>query len=122
MLLDYAVAQCENLGYWAKPEKFVERYQNNASYCRFYYSWALSGEIVEREWINLTNKNSRWCAEIADDVPDGYISAYGETPLIAAMRVYVASKLGDTVEIPDEVAKAYDAQVQAIKAMGTVAD
>ena len=32
------------------------------------------------------------------------ISAYGvwaETPLIAAMRVYVASKLGDTIEVPE---------------------
>lgn len=28
---------------------------------------------------------------------------YGPTPLIAAMRCYVASKLGDEVEIPDEL-------------------
>lgn len=122
MLLDYAVAQCENLGYWAKPEKFVDRYQKNYNYCRFHYSWALSGEIIEREWINITNKNDIWCGEIADNVPDGYISANGETPLIAAMRVYVASKLGDIVEIPEGVAQAYDDQVQAIKAMGTVAN
>lgn len=27
---------------------------------------------------------------------------YGPTPLIAAMRCYVASKLGEEVEIPDE--------------------
>jgi hypothetical protein len=29
--------------------------------------------------------------------------AEGPTPLIAAMRCYVASKLGDTVEIPEEL-------------------
>jgi len=29
----------------------------------------------------------------------------GPTPLIAAMRCYVASRLGDTVEIPEEIAK-----------------
>jgi hypothetical protein len=28
---------------------------------------------------------------------------YGPTPLIAAMRCYVASKLGDEVEIPAEL-------------------
>jgi len=27
---------------------------------------------------------------------------YGSTPLIAAMRCYVASKLGDEVELPEE--------------------
>jgi hypothetical protein len=29
----------------------------------------------------------------------------GPTPLVAAMRCYVASKLGDTVEIPDDLVK-----------------
>jgi hypothetical protein len=28
---------------------------------------------------------------------------YGETPLIAAMRCYVASKLGETAEVPEEL-------------------
>jgi hypothetical protein len=31
------------------------------------------------------------------------IKGYGHTPLIAAMRCYVASKLGDEVEIPQEL-------------------
>ncbi len=34
--------------------------------------------------------------EDRDGVPDGS----GETPLIAAMRAYVASKFGETVELP----------------------
>jgi hypothetical protein len=28
---------------------------------------------------------------------------YGNTPLIAAMRCYVASKMGDEIEIPEEL-------------------
>jgi hypothetical protein len=28
---------------------------------------------------------------------------YGPTPLIAAMRCYVASKMGDEIELPEEV-------------------
>ena len=31
------------------------------------------------------------------------IHGRGPTPLIAAMRCYVASKLGDEVEVPDEL-------------------
>ena len=31
------------------------------------------------------------------------LDIYGTTPLIAAMRRYVASKLGDEVEVPEEL-------------------
>ena len=65
--------------------------------------WAQGGLIIEREWINITNENNVWTAEIADDVPDGYVSATGPNPLVAAMRCYVTSKLGDEVEIPSEL-------------------
>ncbi|NDB69110.1 MAG: DUF2591 domain-containing protein, partial [Methylocystaceae bacterium] len=30
-------------------------------------------------------------------------TAYGATPLIAAMRCYVASKLGNEIQIPQEI-------------------
>ena len=33
----------------------------------------------------------------------GKYRAYGPTPLIAAMRRYVASKLGDEVDVPEEL-------------------
>jgi hypothetical protein len=29
--------------------------------------------------------------------------SYGPTPLVAAMRCYVASQLGDEVDVPDEL-------------------
>ena len=34
---------------------------------------------------------------------DETIKAYGTTPLVAAMRCYVASKLGDEVDVPVEL-------------------
>jgi hypothetical protein len=34
---------------------------------------------------------------------DQTINAYGPTPLIAAMRCYVASKMGDDIELPEEL-------------------
>jgi hypothetical protein len=33
------------------------------------------------------------------------LTRYGTTPLIAAMRCYVASKLGDDIDIPDPLSK-----------------
>jgi hypothetical protein len=39
------------------------------------------------------------CFHISND------GQYGQTPLIAAMRCYVCSKLGDFVEVPDELIK-----------------
>jgi len=61
--------------------------------------WMQGGPIIERERIDVLYEHDlRWIA-----VPQKGIESYGPTPLIAAMRCYVASKLGDEVEIPDEL-------------------
>lgn len=63
--------------------------------------WEQGGPIIEREEI-----------DIAFDVPSegmwryaqmGVHKGQGSTPLIAAMRCYVASKLGDEVDVPKEL-------------------
>ena len=72
--------------------------------------WAQGGPIIEREGIAVdcersSGRVSGWvaCNEVAaDDNWDANVH-YGPTPLIAAMRAYVASKLGDEVEIPEEL-------------------
>ena len=62
--------------------------------------WAQGGPIIEREKIILDIWGDEW---LATRIEDPAISeAIGPTPLIAAMRCYVASKLGDEVEVPDE--------------------
>jgi hypothetical protein len=64
--------------------------------------WAEGGPIIEREWIDLHCVNdSLWEAECP--APGGLAMQNGPTPLIAAMRCYVASKLGDEVDVPDEI-------------------
>jgi len=61
-------------------------------------NWEQGGPIIEREQIAIfLNGDDEWTAE------DGWYRASGPTPLIAAMRCYVASKLGDKVEIPEEL-------------------
>jgi hypothetical protein len=60
--------------------------------------WAQGGPIIEREGIALyLYGGSEWNAHV------GGRESVGPTPLIAAMRCYVASKLGDEVEIPEEL-------------------
>jgi hypothetical protein len=64
--------------------------------------WSEGGPILERECIVLvtTESGQLWDAKRAG-VENTYYR--GPTPLIAAMRCYVASKLGDEVEVPEDL-------------------
>lgn len=72
-------------------------------------NWLQGGTIIEREWLQLipwpneSDENLRWNC-VQHDVPV-QCHAFGPTPLIAAMRCYVASCLGDEVDIPEELLK-----------------
>jgi len=65
--------------------------------------WEHGGPIIEREAIQLTPDEYRgtWAAYTTNggEPYDGT----GPTPLIAAMRCYVVSKLGEEVDIPKEL-------------------
>ena len=101
--LDWAVAKCESLCLGTDPfglapiiaaPIFVRNYKPSTD-------WAQGGPIIEREkhiaplwepsiqsWYACKSKGT---------------GAHPTSPLIAAMRCYVASKLGDEVEIPDDL-------------------
>ena len=67
--------------------------------------WEFGGPIIEREGLQLRKRNDFhfpapfWQAGQWSDIT----LMPGPTPLIAAMRCYVASKLGDDVDIPQEL-------------------
>lgn len=71
--------------------------------------WAQGGPIIEREEIGIRrnvpcSRGREWEASpsiLAKGAGGKW--GYGSTPLIAAMRCYVASKLGDTAEVPEEL-------------------
>ena len=79
--------------------------------------WAQGGPIIEREKIGVwwatpcvdddgVEYGNHWYAgmECTDDNADKpYRVAIGPTPLIAAMRCYVVNKLGDEIELPEEL-------------------
>jgi hypothetical protein len=97
--LDWAVAKCEGI-YFENFEEF-EMYAGDYS-----TDWAQGGPIIEREGIGLDQYADypRWQAFTpAPEQPSGQAACNGPTPLIAAMRCYVASKLGEDVSIPEEL-------------------
>ncbi len=49
--------------------------------------WAQGGPLIEREKITLSDCEGGWAAGYA-----GTLNSFGPTPLIAAMRCFVASK------------------------------
>lgn len=69
---------------------------------RYSTDWAQGGPIIEREGISLDQYHDfpNWAASCP---PESGFNWFGPTPLIAAMRCYVASKLGDNVELPKEL-------------------
>jgi len=93
--LDYAVAKCE--GHDMEFFQVVDAFMPSTD-------WAQGGPIIEREKIGLFKGNPLYFPEgneKGDYYEDLWIAGkcQGQTPLIAAMRCYVASKLGDEVEV-----------------------
>ena len=67
-------------------------------------AWEFGGPIIEREKIGIVTSDGDanvWIGSIFG--PDWKFNQTGPTPLIAAMRCYVASKIGYEVEVPDEL-------------------
>jgi hypothetical protein len=69
--------------------------------------WSQGGLIIEREEIGVqcvysNGKLDGWMADSKKLNDDDNMEQYGPTPLIAAMRCYVASKLGDEVDVPKD--------------------
>ena len=90
--LDWAVTKCEGFDH-SIDAGFKEWGMNGWA-----TDWAQGGPIIERERIAIyLNGDDEWTAK------DGWKTATGETPLIAAMRCYVAMNLGDEVEVPEEL-------------------
>lgn len=98
--LDWAVAKCDGLlDQWGVCAPVGFRPSTD---------WAQGGPIIERENISVGYQghlgvppDSLWYATDRGDA-----CGFGRTPLIAAMRCFVASKLGDTAEVPDELVPA----------------
>ena len=102
--LDWAVAKYEGIVCTIWRGVVVDQFNNPMMYS---YDWSQAGPIIEREgmgmWMYQWNEEGDpevgWYAEDKD----GNHVRTGPTPLIAAMRCYVASKLGDDIDLPKEL-------------------
>ena len=120
--LDWAVAKCEGITSFGPPKGRSEAAEflimhDDDPVLNYSTNWKQGGLIIEREGINTFKHNKLdnldadvWCAHKVVPRPNMEgstnmvaIAPDGPTPLIAAMRCYVASKLGDEVEIPEEL-------------------
>lgn len=105
--LDWAVLTVENhedaAWYLDNKGRLMEEHgEVSAAYCPSTL-WNHGGPIIERREIALCVCGTRWEAARVIDIAGGdtdTIIEYGPTPLVAAMRCYVASKLGDEIDVP----------------------
>lgn len=105
--LDWAVAKAEEIDYACGISDIgaVLYYAENGEAHRYRPStdWAEGGPIIEREMITVgPAQHEGWDASAWPVDPNAVM--WGDIALEAAMRCFVMSKLGDEVEIPEELA------------------
>lgn len=109
--LDWAVAKC--LGTTNGKDQSMFKFWHIRGYANYSTDWAQGGPIIERELISIDTRfinasvehpHGRWgwqASCVTEDDKAFWLD--GPTPLIAAMRCYVAGKLGDEIDIPEEL-------------------
>lgn len=69
-------------------------------------SWSICGRLLEVERIAVQphhGETQPWETNGTSDETGALFFMYGDNPLVAICRCYVAIKLGDEVEVPDEL-------------------
>lgn len=116
--LDWAVAKCEGLqaykdamldgrvkeGWWVSGLSTDPNDWHPLSTFNPSTNWAQGGPITEREKIDtIADPNGKdvWLGRLYQNRVE--YKAFGPTPLVAAIRCLVVSKLGEYVEIPESL-------------------
>ena len=114
-VLDWAVAKALNLNLIKNPFRFSHGSESGWWIDKgiafqkigprgFHPStnWSQGGPIIEQEKIEFSWEDKQTiCTARVEISPQGMACAEGSTPLIAAMRCLVASKLGEEIEVPE---------------------
>lgn len=97
-----------SLFYFDKAEAELECLGNAKGYLEGFHPstcWSQGGPIIDRikgfllkQWLDCRPES---CCQAEIHNLDGNWIMFGPTPLIAAMRCYVASKFGDTIDLPE---------------------
>ena len=104
-VLDWMVAKCE--GHLWRDASVCPQYGPNGTNCwqswRPSTNWAQGGPIVEREKISIRQWANVPIVHAYMPIDGAEWSSDGGLPLVAAMRCFVASKLGGEVDVPEEL-------------------
>jgi hypothetical protein len=121
--LGYAVALIE-YPEWKEQgylESVHDLYFDDGEHYAPWENWAQGGPIIDREDIAISPAPDGLCSAYKSDGTTRWLTKGGPTPtsgvevfnwtykqqgyhpLIAAMRCYVASKLGDEIDLPEEL-------------------
>lgn len=105
--LDWAVAECEEY------DTFMEHWRLNTMFTKRQWSpstdWSQGGPIIDEFDIDVLRDGELFAARtgrMTHHPVRKYLTwncERGPTKLIAAMRCYVASKLGEEIDVPDEL-------------------
>jgi hypothetical protein len=102
--LDWAVAEANGTPVYRSGKTLSRMDMDGGVYWQPTIEWAQGGPIIEREKISLVTSPDDadvWIGSVFE--PEWNFNRTGPTPLVAAMRCYVASKLGDEIEVPEEL-------------------
>lgn len=108
--LDWLVAKAEGIDVWREPDGV---YLNDGGEVGFMYRpsthWSQGGPIIDLEIYQLLRCQSGsrgpvyWEAARGFEEDADHVVMFGPTLLIAAMRCFVVYRLGDEVEVPEEL-------------------
>lgn len=111
--LDWAVAKCLGATPVAVRKNyskgwFLYAHSNATIPLEYSTNWSQGGLIIEREKLELRCNDYEWQAfcfgfPVSRAHSGTRTWAAGPTPLIAAMRCFCCTKLGDEVDVPDEL-------------------
>ena len=93
----HAKEQCEmaNPGCTIDSVEHIKRFSPSTD-------WAEGGPILEQEGLHVRQSGCQWQCDCWNSAKSNFESSFGPTPLIAIMRGYVTSKLGSSVQVPDD--------------------
>lgn len=106
-VLDWMVAKCEEANVGEGYYTGIVLRDGEVKYAPS-TDWAQGGPIIERECISVVIAGNGYCMatmsyQNEDEDKDMDCEEHGPTPLVAAMRCFVVSRLGEEVEVPDEL-------------------
>ena len=104
--LDFMVAKClGTLGHYVQPNerRGTTKWAVIPQTRRYSTNWAQGGPVIESEKISVFEAGKFWGARPLQDGIKPIRDSFGPTPLTAAMRCLVSSRMGEEVDLPEEL-------------------